>query len=235
LYLCITKFFLFLHARDIYNKDIIMNYKKIHDSIISRAKNRVLIGYGENHHIIPKCLGGNNKKENLVKLTAKEHWLIHLLLVEIYQNNPKLKLAVRMMSIKSSDQERKIIKSGKIFERIKMEAAQAHSEVLTGVKRKPFTQEHKEKIRKSKLGKVGVNSGKKFTEEHKRNIGLASKGRINGDKNPMKKKEVVDKHPALFSETNNPSKMKIKCPHCDVLSGKGNFSKWHGDNCKYKK
>lgn len=212
-----------------------MDYKKIHDTIINNAKNRDLIGYCENHHIIPKCLGGTNKKENLVKLTAKEHWLIHLLLVELYPNNPKLKLAVRMMSIKSNNQEREKIKSGKIFERIKIDAAQAHSEVLTGVKRKPFSQEHKDNISKSKLGKEGPNKGKIFTEEHKKNIGASSKGRIDGDKNPMKKKEVVDKHPTLFSETNNPSKIKIKCPHCDVLSGKGNYSKWHGDKCKLKK
>jgi hypothetical protein len=65
--------------------------------------------------------------------------------------------------------------------------------VLTGVKRKPFTQEHKDNIRKSKLGKEGPNKGKIFTEEHKKNIGLSSKGRIDGDKNPMKKKEVIDK------------------------------------------
>jgi len=212
-----------------------MDYKKIHDTIIYRAINRELIGYGEIHHITPKCLGGTNKKENLVKLTAKEHWLIHLLLVEIYPNNPKLKLAVRMMSIKSNNQEREIIKSGKNFERIKIEAAKAHGEVLKGVKRKPFTQEHKDNISKSRLGKPGTNKGKIFTEEHKKNIGIASKGRIDGDKNPMKRKEVLDKHPSLFSETNNPSKIKIKCPHCDILSGKGNYSKWHGDKCKYKK
>jgi hypothetical protein len=212
-----------------------MDYKKIHDTIIYRAKNRDLIGYGENHHIIPKCLGGTNKKENLVKLTAKEHWLIHLLLVEIYPKNLKLKLAVKMMSIKSHNQEREKIKSGKIFERIKKEAAQAHSEVLSGVKKKPFTQEHKDNISKSKLGKPGPNKGKIFTEEHKKNIGLASKGRIDGDKNPMKRKEVVDKHPSLFSGENNPNKVKIECPHCGIVSGKGNYSKWHGDKCKYKK
>jgi len=54
-----------------------MDYKKIHDNIIDRAKNRVLEGYVETHHIIPKCMNGTNEPNNLVKLTAREHFLIH--------------------------------------------------------------------------------------------------------------------------------------------------------------
>ena len=46
-----------------------MDYKLIHDSIINNArlKNRKKGGeiYYESHHIIPKCLGGSNDKDNL--------------------------------------------------------------------------------------------------------------------------------------------------------------------------
>lgn len=211
-----------------------MDYKKVYDSIITRAKNRQLEGYGENHHILPKCLGGSNRKDNIARLTAKEHWLCHLLLVEIYPNQPKLKLAVRMMTVRGASQERKQITSGKQFERIRTEAAKAHSALLTGVSTRPFTQEHRDNISKARQGKPGTNKGKIFTEEHRRNIGAASKGRIAGDKNPMKKQEILDKHPALFNHENNPSRIKTQCPHCKTLSGKGNYSRWHGDNCKYK-
>ena len=44
-----------------------MRYEYIYNQITERAKNRVLVGYNEKHHIIPKCLGGDNSKENLVK------------------------------------------------------------------------------------------------------------------------------------------------------------------------
>ena len=215
--------------------NISMDYKKVYDSIITRAKNRQLAGYGEKHHIIPKCLGGSNKRENLVKLTAKEHWISHLLLVEIYPNHPKLKLAIRMMMVKGINQERKAITSGRQFERLRVQAAKAHSSLMLGVSKAPFTQEHKDNISKAKLGKPGTNRGKIFTKEHRANIGLASKGRISGDKNPMRNKEVLDKHPTLFNNENNPSKIKTQCPHCKTLSGKGNYSRWHGDNCKNKK
>ena len=74
-----------------------MDYKKIHDAIIERARTRILTGYKERHHIIPKCMGGNDSAENLVDLTAREHFIVHLLLAEIY-NTPKLWRAVNMLS-----------------------------------------------------------------------------------------------------------------------------------------
>jgi hypothetical protein len=74
-----------------------MDYQKIYNQIIERAQNRVLEGYKEKHHIIPKCLGGNNKKENLVELTAREHILCHRLLCFIHPKNKKLKWALYNM------------------------------------------------------------------------------------------------------------------------------------------
>ena len=75
-----------------------MNYQKIYNQIIERAKNRQLEGYKEKHHILPKCLGGSNDKSNLVELTAREHFLCHMLLCEIYPNNNKLKHALFLMN-----------------------------------------------------------------------------------------------------------------------------------------
>lgn len=74
-----------------------MNYKRIHDSIIERAKTRVNSGYTETHHIIPKCLGGTNENHNLVELTPEEHFLIHILLVKIFPDNHNLIFAVKLM------------------------------------------------------------------------------------------------------------------------------------------
>ena len=38
----------------------------------------------EKHHIIPRCMGGNDLKNNLVSLTIEEHFLAHKLLAKIY-------------------------------------------------------------------------------------------------------------------------------------------------------
>lgn len=55
-------------------------YKKWYMNIVESAKNRSIVGYIEKHHIVPKSLGGNDNKENLVSLSAREHFVCHLLL-----------------------------------------------------------------------------------------------------------------------------------------------------------
>ena len=57
-------------------------YENWYNSIINRAKSRVLNGFGERHHIIPKSLGGSDKRDNIVKLTAREHFICHWLLIK---------------------------------------------------------------------------------------------------------------------------------------------------------
>lgn len=74
-----------------------MDYKKIYDSLITRGKNRVLESYKERHHIVPRCMGGSDDKENLVDLTAEEHYVAHQLLVKIYPKNHSLARAAQMM------------------------------------------------------------------------------------------------------------------------------------------
>ena len=63
-----------------------MDYAVIYDSLIARARGRSRHGYMERHHIVPRCMGGSNRKENLVYLTAKEHFIAHKLLVRIHPN-----------------------------------------------------------------------------------------------------------------------------------------------------
>ena len=73
-----------------------MNYQSIYDSIVEKAKSRTIDGYTEKHHIIPKSMGGSNHSSNIVKLTAKEHFVAHWLLFKIYKN-PSMAKAFRLM------------------------------------------------------------------------------------------------------------------------------------------
>lgn len=77
-----------------------MNYQRIYDQLIDRARNREFInGYVERHHIIPTCIGGTDEVSNLVNLTPEEHYLAHQLLLKLYPNNGKLIYACHMMSL----------------------------------------------------------------------------------------------------------------------------------------
>ena len=74
-----------------------MNYSRIYEQLVQRAKNRVPEGYVERHHIIPKCMGGSDENDNLVALTPEEHFTAHVLLVKMYPNQTGLILAVNKM------------------------------------------------------------------------------------------------------------------------------------------
>jgi len=62
------------------------SYDKIYKQIIEFRKENPLDKdqYGENHHIIPRSLGGPDDKNNLVRLSAREHFICHMLLAEMY-------------------------------------------------------------------------------------------------------------------------------------------------------
>lgn len=75
-----------------------MHYAAHYSRLIERARSRVLDGYKERHHIIPKCMGGGNGPENLVDLTAEEHYVAHQLLVQMYPDSRGLLSAAFLMS-----------------------------------------------------------------------------------------------------------------------------------------
>lgn len=74
-----------------------MNYQKIYQALINRAKSRTLIGYKETHHIVPRCMGGTDDHTNLVELTPEEHYVAHQLLVKIHTEDKRLLYAAVMM------------------------------------------------------------------------------------------------------------------------------------------
>jgi len=83
-----------------------MDYQLHYEKLIEKARNRKLDGYFERHHIIPKSLGGSDDNSNLVKLTAREHFVAHLLLSKIYPDCHKMIRAIQMMCVSSDNQER---------------------------------------------------------------------------------------------------------------------------------
>jgi hypothetical protein len=87
-----------------------MDYRKIYNKIIENRKQNVPAGYSEKHHIIPQCLGGEDRKENIVKLTAREHFICHYLLAKIYDEGSqewyKTNHAFLIMKCNSQNQKR---------------------------------------------------------------------------------------------------------------------------------
>ncbi len=57
-----------------------MDHHKAYERLYERAIDRELDEYTEVHHIVPRCIGGDNSKSNLVRLTPEEHFVAHQLL-----------------------------------------------------------------------------------------------------------------------------------------------------------
>lgn len=74
-----------------------MDWAAHYDALVSRARVRQIDGYSEKHHIIPRCMGGSNAKSNIVRLTAREHFIAHKLLVRMNPDVRGLWLALVAM------------------------------------------------------------------------------------------------------------------------------------------
>lgn len=108
-------------------------YYKWYYNIINAANVRELCdGYYETHHIVPVSLGGCNSSDNLVKLTAKEHFVCHLLLTKFTTGNHQHKMlyAASGMTRQRPYQHRYV--NAATYQRIKTQAASAMSKSRKG-------------------------------------------------------------------------------------------------------
>lgn len=147
-----------------------MDYKNIYDQLIENALNREIDGYTENHHIIPRCMGGTDDDSNLIRLTSKEHFIAHHLLWKEYRTT-KLAHAFFMMTIISSNQSRYV--NARLYEKAK----QAHIEALKISMKGEGNNFYGRKHNKESLEKISAaNKGKKHTQEFKDSVSRRFKG-----------------------------------------------------------
>lgn len=127
--------------------------------------NRIL-GYSERHHIIPKCMGGKSNSENLVYLSAREHFVCHLLLIKCVHRDfvRKMKFALGKFIQESNLQDRKF--TSRQYDIIR----KSISEARRGFK---HTEETIKKISEGHKGQIPWNKGLSLppiSEEHKEKL-----------------------------------------------------------------
>ena len=148
-------------------------------------------------------MGGSNSEDNLVYLTAEEHYVAHQLLVKMYPDNRGLIYAANMMCtgrksnkqygwLKARFSENQTGPKNHMFGRKNSgrtltQAQKDHlSKINTGKKSTPLTPAARDKIRKA-------NTGKKFSQERKDNISTAKKGKTTASKGVLKSPEHREK------------------------------------------
>lgn len=147
--------------------------------------------YYERHHIVPKCLGGNNEKSNLVLLTAREHFLAHRILYKMYPKNKSIAFSFWGMCNQMGKNHSRYIPKASEYEEAKLAflihntgennpkgfLGKSHTKEVRAIqslanKNKVYGQETRDKIRASKIGmkyskEVNLKKGKK-DENHVR-------------------------------------------------------------------
>jgi len=199
-------------------------YTKWYFDIISKPQNDI---YVENHHIIPKCMGGSNDDNNIIRLSARQHFLCHLLLIRMVDAPYKEKLAYAAWQFTMRKNKIKI--TARQYEQLKKELSISY----IGRKRKPFSEKTR---RNMSLSKLGIKR-KPHTEESKLLISQNRKGKCIGEKNPFYGKthspETIEKIKiASSTKQKGRPKPKIKCKYCDKSVAANILSRFHNENCK---
>lgn len=141
--------------------------------------------YHERHHIVPRCMGGTNDKENLIDLYAREHFEAHRLLALENPDNKKIVHAWWMMSTAMKSPDR----NGYITPEEYEEARKACSQAMSGENNPWFgkssprlgthlSEEQKQRLREINTGELSPKFGKPVSEETRAKMRTARLGRV---------------------------------------------------------
>jgi len=219
-------------------------YQTWYQNITDRARSRTLEGYVERHHVIPRSLGGTDDANNLVSLTAREHFVCHWLLTKIYTGEARYKMINAMYIMRAEGPYQKRYES-KITSRVYNTLREEYSKYIsnlnkgrvqpleenvkqkaaqTGRKRAPFSDEWRAKMSKSKQGENNNRYGVKITEDTRKKMREKALGRTQSAETIQKKADAV----------RGSKREKKLCPHCNQQIAVNTYPRFHGDQCRHR-
>lgn len=208
-----------------------MNYQKIYDSLVKKNHNFQHGEYFESHHIRPKSIGGKDTEDNLVNLTAREHYIAHALLVKIAeiggdkQAYYKMLYAFNCMRWGRVSCDRSFKFNSRLYQKLKQRYSSIRRELMKkGITNPSFGKSwiHNKKLKQSKLWDMSVpipdgwNIGRKITSWD---------SRLKPRKQPIKRLRTCRKQSS--------HKKRIKDKQQMILQKVELFTKMYNDYVQY--
>lgn len=185
------------------------HYRKLCEGRKELCRSKKGSTYYEEHYILPKSLGGDNSQENKVLLTAREHYIAHLLLYKHYKQvggDSLRKMAFALVSMSTSNWKLQRVTGSRSYSYLREAAVAAglgRKVKDTAKYKQPKSEQHREAIRAARLQAPprGLETRKK--------------------QSVMKKGKV--------SRIN---KTIVTCPVCRKEGQELAMKRWHFENCK---
>lgn len=172
----------------------------------TRSNAKLLLGYIEGHHILPKCfkLGGEHDSINIAFLSGREHFVVHQLLTKMFSEQKyryQMENAISKFLCVNKHQTRLLTATQ--YELCRRYAASCQSSKIVSDE----TKAKQSQIRKGKptwnKGKTGLKPNP-CSAERAKNISLSRK-----------------------------LTPKLKCAYCNKETDPGNHKRFHDLNCKH--
>ena len=228
-------------------------YKRWYIAIVTNAQNRQLDEdvYIEKHHIVPKCAGGTNDTINMAILTAREHFMCHLLLTKCTSGKVKRDMQFALGAFMMNGQGQ--VRNFNSWEYKKIRESLSKSR--KGVKRDPAIGKktsaglkgnipwnkgkkvgpHSEESNKKRSATLtGVTDVEKYGAEEARirskKLSESKKGHTAGMTNKTQSAATRLKISKALTGKKGPQKRTPHCPHCELT----NVTFRHMKFCKTK-
>jgi len=153
-----------------------MNYRRIHNLLIERARSRELTSDFERHHVVPRSIGGTNESSNIVRLTYREHFLVHWLLVKFTDGDVRRKMQCALHQMAFRNRGNRIVAAWQyeVSRKAKKAAQIGRPSGKSGKKSSPET---RAKLSEARRGEKNHFFGRHHSAETKAKLSAANRGR----------------------------------------------------------
>ena len=100
-----------------------MDYQKLYYTIIENHQCKE--GVVEKHHILPRCMGGTDDPENLVSVSPRVHYILHLLLYKFVERRYRKQMWFAVWNMSNQGKT----KTGSMYQFIREQASTNQREI----------------------------------------------------------------------------------------------------------